>query len=68
MEIGQRLDWLGAGHNRGESSSFCIEWWGELEGSFNSMPFEPRNFASVGKQVEIKNTEEGTEVLGEIKT
>ena len=32
------------------------------------MPFEPRNFASVGKQVEIKNTEEGTEVLGEIKT
>lgn len=32
------------------------------------MPFEPRNFASVGKQAEIKYTEEGTEVLGEIKT
>ena len=27
-------DWLGTGHNRGESSLFCIEWWGEPQGEF----------------------------------
>ena len=41
---------------------------GDPEGSFNSRLFEPCNFLSVGKQVEIKNTEEGSEGLGEKKT